>query len=539
MEQPTKKDGTIPAVNRDNEQNMNVDVVDSISNNGKCCEWARSFSKTGRKFRSDINFQHKMLYSACLCFSCFMIGYGKGQFGPAYIDLRIISNTGLEQGSWILTSLFIGYSMGSVLEGLLHDRVDRKLMFSACLFIWSLVIAAIPWCSIFEAMLSGYILIGILQGVLDTGCNTEMLRVWEKRGREAILKMNLIFAVGSVIAPLLVAPFLMDPMHGDSINYTTNGSHNVVFTPNSFSHEQKDARNSSMQTNLNISNEERFPDFLAQSAESKSDIYIPFSISAALSLFASLMFLASYALYKSESTCQIKKGNKQRKTRTLPTPIMLCALLLLNALFFFYCGIDEAYTAFLPTYCVEHFHWSKQESAFLTSLVFICILVSRVLVVIFERWINTLFFIGINFVVMFISIVGLLIVSLFNFDTALWFLCPLYGLSKSCQFALLLSWSNEFITPMTGKISAGFFVTATLGCASNPVILGLLMKNDPVWYCYLFLIEIVAALIIYTFCLFLTKYIVRNYGQSYDAEPDIVKVGYSENDKFLDENSKE
>ncbi|XP_069114278.1 sodium-dependent glucose transporter 1A-like [Argopecten irradians] len=515
MEQPTKKDGTIPAVNRDNEQNMNVDVL----------------------VNAEVGIVLELVTFIKL--KVFTMGYGKGQFGPAYIDLRIISNTGLEQGSWILTSLFIGYSMGSVLEGLLHDRVDRKLMFSACLFIWSLVIAAIPWCSIFEAMLSGYILIGILQGVLDTGCNTEMLRVWEKRGREAILKMNLIFAVGSVIAPLLVAPFLMDPMHGDSINYTTNGSHNVVFTPNSFSHEQKDARNSSMQTNLNISNEERFPDFLAQSAESKSDIYIPFSISAALSLFASLMFLASYALYKSESTCQIKKGNKQRKTRTLPTPIMLCALLLLNALFFFYCGIDEAYTAFLPTYCVEHFHWSKQESAFLTSLVFICILVSRVLVVIFERWINTLFFIGINFVVMFISIVGLLIVSLFNFDTALWFLCPLYGLSKSCQFALLLSWSNEFITPMTGKISAGFFVTATLGCASNPVILGLLMKNDPVWYCYLFLIEIVAALIIYTFCLFLTKYIVRNYGQSYDAEPDIVKVGYSENDKFLDENSKE
>ncbi|XP_033761589.1 sodium-dependent glucose transporter 1-like [Pecten maximus] len=481
-------------------------------------------------------------------------GWGKGQFGPAYIDLRVISNTDLEQGSWILTSFFIGYSMGSVLEGILHDRVNRKLMFSASLFIWSIVIAGIPWCSIFEAMLCGYILIGILQGILDTGGNTEMLRVWEKRGREAILKMNLIFAVGSVIAPLVVAPFLMDPPRGgNALNYTANSSHQAELTQNMssisanqqliYSYEEGHSSEtaipiSNYSNSINKGNLSDY-DFLGNLFESKSEIYIPFSLSAALSLVASFMYILSYALYSKERTRQTKKGHKQRKARKLPPPIKLCTLTLLNALFFFYCGIDEAYTAFLPTYCVEQFHWSKQEGAFLASLVFISILVARVLTVIFERWIDTLIIIGINFIVMFMSILGLLIVSLYDFDTGVWFLSPLYGFAKSCLFALLLSWCNEYITPMTGNISACFFVTATLGCASNPVILGLLMENDPVWYCYLFLIEIVVVLVIYILCLFLTKYIVRNYGNTYDAEPDIVKVAYAEDDTFLDHKNKE
>ncbi|XP_060079722.1 sodium-dependent glucose transporter 1B-like [Ylistrum balloti] len=549
-----------------NEQNLpEVDGTDNKSNDSERWKCVKSCSRSVHKFRTDVIYQDKVVYSSCIFTTFFIIGWGKGQFGPAYIDLRFISNTDLEQGSWILTSFFVGYSIGSVLQGFLHDRVNRKLMYSVCLFIWSIVIAGIPWCSLFEAMLSGYIMIGSLQGILDTGGNTEILRIWQKKGREAILRLNLVFALGSVLAPLVVAPFLMDqPRDENILTRTTNGSYLTEVIQNisntsrdhQFSYAMKietyrinnSLSTSSRRINMNMLNRSYLTkgrvnmsdlNFLESLFESKSGIYVPFSISAGLSLIACIMFLISYVCYSTEKIRPAKKACKTRKARKLPTTIKYTTISVIGFLFFCYCGIDEAYTAFLSTFCVEQFHWSKQQGAFLTSLVFICILVARLLTVIFEKWIDTLVIIGINFIIMFISILGLLIVSLYNFDTALWLFSPLYGFAKSCLFALLFSWSNEYIAPMTGKISAFYFVAATLGCALNPVLLGVLMENDAVWYCYLFLIEIIIVVVLYLLGLLITKYIVRNYGKTYDAEPDIVKVGYTEDEDFLDEKAKE
>ncbi|OWF55468.1 Sodium-dependent glucose transporter 1 [Mizuhopecten yessoensis] len=153
-------------------------------------------------------------------------GWIKGQFGPSFPDLRLICGVDIEKGSWIVTTFYIGYTFGSILEGFLYSKVNRKLLFCACLSILAATVAVIPWCFRFEAMVSAHFVQGAMEGVLDPGGNAEILRIWgTEGGRTAILGMNFALSVGSVISPLATGPFLAETRQNKtSTNNATDGS---------------------------------------------------------------------------------------------------------------------------------------------------------------------------------------------------------------------------------------------------------------------------------------------------------------------------
>ncbi|OWF39971.1 Sodium-dependent glucose transporter 1 [Mizuhopecten yessoensis] len=96
-------------------------------------------------------------------------------------------------------------------------------MFSVALIIMGVAIATVPWCVMIEAMLPTYLIVGLMQGIIDTGGNAEVLQVWKQEGRVVVLGLNFVFAVGSVIAPLVVAPFLIE-LKDEGLKNTSSSS---------------------------------------------------------------------------------------------------------------------------------------------------------------------------------------------------------------------------------------------------------------------------------------------------------------------------
>lgn len=96
-------------------------------------------------------------------------GWVRGIFGPSFPDLQRISNVDLERGSWIVTLFFIGYAIGSMASGVVYNKVNRKLMFGACLLVLAVMMAVTPWCFLYWAMVTAHFFQGVTQGVVDTG----------------------------------------------------------------------------------------------------------------------------------------------------------------------------------------------------------------------------------------------------------------------------------------------------------------------------------------------------------------------------------
>jgi len=174
--------------------------------------------------------------------------------------------------------------------------------------------------------------------------NTEIVRLWEKKARIYIIGLNLSLSIGSIISPLVTAPFL--------IEFSTNKS-NTEFnkTDNDNPHSQ---------------------------------LYIAYSITAAIAFCVGISFLILYITsteQETDMTISSTNSAEREKKRTiqLPRRYVIFALSIMAALLFFFNAIDEAYVSFLPTFCIEYLKWTKSQAAFITSVMFILVFVSRII----------------------------------------------------------------------------------------------------------------------------------------------------------------
>ncbi|OWF55465.1 sodium-dependent glucose transporter 1A-like [Mizuhopecten yessoensis] len=457
-----------------------------------------SFQRTRRKFKTSSLFRRKIMYTICLFFCKFIHGWGKGLFGPSYIDIRMISGTDLDQGAWILTSNLIGFALGSILQGVLYGRANNKLTFGMAICVYCVATAFVPWCKMFETMVFAHAVIGLMQGILASGTATDIIRLWGKESRVVFLGSQLMMAFGSAVSPLVVTPFLIE-LPQEIVNISSS-------TP--------------LYTIDNNFTDELSSPSVSQSKESQ--IYIPFSITAVLSLLSGIFFFVMYAKYDRKQINRLMSNSDDSESqRKVPKNVKLFILSMFGSILFIFNGVDEVFTGFLATYCVQFFHWSKKEGALLTFVFFVLIFISRIFGIAIEKWMNTVIFTVVNFVLLCLSVLGMLLISLYKFDTLAWFFAPLFGFVKSCLFPLTFSWTNDYITPVTGRISSFYYTTMMLGGALNPVLLGHLMEHERlIWFCYVLLIESCLILFFLAILVAATRYVVRRFGRACNKTTD-------------------
>ncbi|XP_060082506.1 major facilitator superfamily domain-containing protein 4A-like [Ylistrum balloti] len=492
------------------------------------------------RIRYDRSKQQSVIYSICIYFSFFMIGWNRSLFGPSFPDIQQICHIDLELGSWIVTTFYIGYAFGALIAGLL-GAFNQNLTFGFSLITLATSVVVTPWCSVYWIMIAAHFSQGFCQGVVDTIGNSEILRIW-KNNRLLYFCLELSYAIGCFVSPLVAAPFLMDTL----VNQTSLTNISIVYNVTTFNENFRNIsiaellRNASFSPNLDSVNTSSV--VIPSATSFQSMIYIPYSLTGILFSCLSTFFFLIYVVDKRERTRRSQETNitetddhSKHETkgiseqvsgpnsgcnpiaRVLPTKVKVFALVTTSILLLFYDGIEEAFAAFLTLYCVDYLKWTSSDGALITAMTNVCGIIA-IIGSLFMKCINTIVYAGVNCVLISLSFFGILISSLYYYDIGMWISCCFHGFFKSVLFSLTLTWANEYITPVTGRIASVFMISCCLGAAVNPVILGYIMETyGNIWLCYCFVAEGCVVLFLYFVMVVITRYIVKHFGKTSDT----------------------
>ncbi|XP_033730367.1 uncharacterized protein LOC117319719, partial [Pecten maximus] len=120
-----------------------------------------------RRIMQDQWYRQNVLKSMAVYGIFAVIGGIKGQIGPAFLDLQSISGVGLDEGSWIVTSLYIGYTLGALANGFLYHRCNSDLLFAVSALCLAAIVVAIPWCTVYSLMVACHASMGLVVGLID------------------------------------------------------------------------------------------------------------------------------------------------------------------------------------------------------------------------------------------------------------------------------------------------------------------------------------------------------------------------------------
>jgi FHS family Na+ dependent glucose MFS transporter 1 len=125
--------------------------------------------------------------------------------GPALPWLARHTASRLDQISIVFVSVSLGYTVGSQLGGRAYDRIAGHRLLALALLVASLFAALVPVLYSLWLLVAVLFLLGIVQGVLDVGCNTLLTWIHGEKVGPFMNGLHFFFGVGSFVAPLIFA----------------------------------------------------------------------------------------------------------------------------------------------------------------------------------------------------------------------------------------------------------------------------------------------------------------------------------------------
>ncbi|XP_021373466.1 sodium-dependent glucose transporter 1A-like isoform X2 [Mizuhopecten yessoensis] len=416
----------------------------------------------------------KVILSICATFVYAMLGWCKGQTGPAFLDILYISGTDLEKGSAFMTSYSTGSAIGSIIGGSFYSKGNRYLLLVVALAIYSLTRALIPWCVLYELMITAHLAHGICAGVINVVVLSVAISIWgaTSRGRVYLNMFLLSDSAAGLISPMVTSPFLL-PRTKDIVMH--NGPRNSTVATTSTFIMEGNAATANATTNSNI----------IQIEMPVSNVYIAYSISAGLAFLVTLPFIVLCAKWP-------KNGTK-RSVNEVPhflgnLPLTIKRLQLLNVGIFstFYMAVYFIFTGYLPAFCVEHLRWTKASGAWLMSVVYFAMLGGRICGTYLAHFFKPMKMLVLSTFLHVVGLVGLSVSGVFLADVGIWISVCVIGIALGFTWPSLLSWTNENLIPVRGKVTAFILLMGSAGTLSSPLLFGYMMEEvSPIWFCFL------------------------------------------------------
>ncbi|XP_069111586.1 sodium-dependent glucose transporter 1A-like [Argopecten irradians] len=465
------------------------------------------------RLRNDASYRKNIINTICFYSSFIAMSFAKGPIGPAFLDIQAISGVGLEGGSSLFTTLYIGYMVGAIISGYLFDKLERSLMLSVVKFILACTTVAIPWCSFFWLMVMAFFFMGAMVGATDAISNAGVQRIWGKDGKPFMQGLQFMYSFGISVAPLVAFLFMNSPktVHGGNsdtqLNGTSIGNYSIQLNgTDTLQNRSSDTRNGSV-----IPEEPTFVRSL--------DLYKVFIIGGAVCMISFAMHLTFY--FTSE---RCNKSNREKiaiaapgRSR-LPLSVQIQAVLHMAGIQALLTGIDDTWVAFLTAFCVKMFKWTKGDGALLTSANSFVAVGGRFIAIFLVQIVSPIKLVGLHSILTLLAFLGLYISVLYTSDIGMWVVSLLFGYAKAPILACVFSWTDEVFLPVSGRIASIFLVFSTASSAINPLILGILMENfSNMWFCYLFLGESVLLVIVVGSALLLTRRVCKVYGTNYKS----------------------
>ncbi|XP_033761781.1 uncharacterized protein LOC117343512 isoform X2 [Pecten maximus] len=494
-----------------------------------------------------------------------VIGGIKGQIGPAFLDLQSISGVGLDEGSWIVTSLYIGYTLGALANGFLYHRCNSDLLFAVSALCLAAIVVAIPWCTVYSLMVACHASMGLVVGLIDAAGNAEIIRLWKTKSKTVLVGLHVIFNVGGVISPLIIAPFLM--------RKAGVTEERAIDMPDLTPISASERVNISLQLSTNYIEQNSTDDITQIHGHQVSRIHVAYLISSTFCVIHALWFVCLYFAEKKNRGERLQMNNKFSKrpqnsneeeqehlnkqvlskeqkpiecineqqldhsyeqrfsnevddseltgenqsqntsgkcNRHIPRHLQILGLVVMVTMGSISNAIDFSFSTYLSSFCVEYLHWSKASGSMITSLLFIMVVMGGTLSMFLTKCVNSIVYIGIQIILILVSLLLLITSITLRFSIGVWLSAPLFGFAKSAIFPLVISWTNKSFIRVSGRVSSVFFVGAMGGCSINLYLLAAVMESmGKIWLCYILTLESGLLIMFFITAVLLSLYVKR------------------------------
>ncbi|XP_021350919.1 sodium-dependent glucose transporter 1-like, partial [Mizuhopecten yessoensis] len=469
----------------------------------KADNWCRGHQRLFRKLQKNRKFRAKFSYSIVQCFSYMLLGWMKAQIGPSFSDILRITNASLDEGGILRTIYYAGVVIGCLACAILFSRLPIPLLSAAIFAVASVDIAVIPWCSEYGVMATTHFIQGFCFGIYDTITFAEGVRIWRNNSKSYLQVLAFGFSLASVLSPLASAPFLTEKYTPLYLTNTIQANTSYVL--------------SDMNASLNSQSVLENNTSLIQPGS--SNFYIAYTITAILTFLAFVSLLTIWIVYRENfqsiytnqsevietSNTDKAEQNIVKMKRPLGAKRKLFNLILMSLLFAVYNSVDYTFGDFLTIFCVRQLHWTTRKGAFLTSIVFFASVLSRFTAIFIVRICRLDVYLGILFSILICSFIGMAFTARMMWSPGMWACSALVGVAAGPIPGAFVSWTHECFVPITGKVASALFVAAFIGATINPPILSHLLAETSEWFTYLFVIESVMTILIFSIAFILSR----------------------------------
>ena len=244
----------------------------------------------------------------------------------------------------------------------------------------------------------------------------------------------------------------------------------------------------------------------APSTVGETRIQYAFLITGILVFTASLPFLVTFLSKRRVKKATRQYSNESLDRNKLPKNIkqLILGIILLNS--FVATAYIDLFPSFLVTFIMEQVQWTQKSASTLTSVYFGTYGAGNFIGIFILAYISSTKLIAFAYISSGVMILGVLL-SVLNTQTELiWITVALSGITMSAILPMLFTWTQENVTPITGRMASCLLISGSLGVMVNPLLLGYMMEvYSPMWFIYLSLAETIFCATLFTTALVLSR----------------------------------
>ncbi|MCX6018142.1 MAG: MFS transporter [Chloroflexi bacterium] len=143
--------------------------------------------------------------TAVYYYAFILLGLTFALLGPTIEVLAGNASVSIADASILFTAYSLGYLGGSLISGRLYDRMRGHPVVAACLMLVAVLLALMPSLRSLLVLCVGQFLLGIVASGIDVGLNALLVWVHGRSVGPFMNALHLMFGVGSLVAPLLIA----------------------------------------------------------------------------------------------------------------------------------------------------------------------------------------------------------------------------------------------------------------------------------------------------------------------------------------------
>lgn len=310
-----------------------------------------------------------------------------------------------------------------------------------------------------------------------------VLKIWGKDNGPYMQALHFSFAIGAVISPLAMAPFL-----------TTSGATDNSTMPYNCSNYFSDSGPNETYPVLDC-NGDNFEESIIHGA---------FIMSAALLLLSAMSF--SYFICTQDYSSTEKHSGTQRIQTDMTNVERSGTIATICCAFFIAMVLEKTVIFYLPTFVVEHLHWQKVQGSYAMSAFWGAFAFGRLLGIVITKRFKVRHILGAYLFVLVIASVGLMTTNTFKISVGIWIFVPCLGFFQSTLFPCLMTWTEVEFFKVSGRLVSLFMVCGSVGAMCTPIALGYLIDlHSPMWFCYTLVAFSLLMFVVYLLMLFIAS----------------------------------